>query len=286
MIEQKDSKQDSGVDRKIIDQYEYKSKDIPITITVVKVRGEFVPIYEVSISSISRTTEFILEKIRQELIKKVNLGMIDITDSKKSEQVEAKFEEAISDLINKYFPDVDDDTKEFLTSYLICKSLGLGNLELLMSDENLEEIVVNHASEPVWVYHRKHAWLKTNISLTDEDQIKHYASIIGRKNGRQISVLEPLLDAHLTAGDRVNATLMPISTQGNTITIRKFSRDPWTITKFIRSGTISAKAAAMIWLAMQFEMSAIIAGGTASGKTSALNVMANFFPPNQRIISI
>ncbi|MFH1589628.1 MAG: ATPase, T2SS/T4P/T4SS family [archaeon] len=273
-------------ERKVIEQYEFKSKNIPITITIFQIRGEFVPIYEVSISKISKTTEFILEKIRQELIKKVNLGMVDITDVKKTDKIEDKFEEMISDLINKYFPDVDDDTKNFLTSYLISKSLGLGKLELLMSDENLEEIVINVAKEPVWIYHRKHGWLKTNILLEDEDQIKHYASIIGLKIGRQITVLQPLLDAHLGTGDRVNATLMPISTQGNTITIRKFSRDPWTITRFIQSGTISIKAAALIWLSMQYELSTIIAGGTASGKTSTLNVLANFFPPNQRIISI
>lgn len=276
----------TAVERTVIDKYEYKSKDIPITITIVKEKGEFVPLYEVSISSISRTTEFILEKIRQELIKKVSLGMLDITDEKKSEQVDLKFEETISVLVNKYFPDVDDEIKVFLISYLISKSLGLGNIELLMSDVNLEEIVINKASEPIWVYHRTHAWLKTNIFLKDEDQIRHYASIIGRRIGRQITVLEPMLDAHLTAGDRVNATLMPISTQGNTITIRKFSRDPWTITKFIKSRTISKEAAALIWLAIQYEMSVLIAGGTASGKTSALNVMASFFPPNQRIISI
>jgi archaeal flagellar protein FlaI len=84
----------------------------------------------------------------------------------------------------------------------------------------------------------------------------------------------------------VNATLSPVSTNGNTITIRKFSKDPWTITKFIRTETISAEAAALIWTAIQYELSALIAGGTASGKTSALNVFANFFPPNQRILSI
>lgn len=274
------------IEKKSIDSYQFKSNKIPINISIVRIKGEFVPIYEVSISNISRTTEFVLEKIRQELIKKVNLGMLDITDTKKSEQIQNKFEETIADLIHKYFPDVDDETRGFLISYLIEKSLGLGNLEILMSDPNLEEIVVNQSTDPVWVYHRKHGWLKTNIEMKDEDQTRHYSSIIGRKVGRQITVLEPLLDAHLTAGDRVNATLQPISTQGNTITIRKFSRDPWTITKFITSKTITAKAAALIWLAMQFEMSSIISGGTASGKTSALNVMANFFPPNQRILSI
>jgi flagellar protein FlaI len=271
---------------KVIDKYEYRSGDIPINITVVKKKGEFVPVYEVAISSISRTTEFILEKIRQELIKRVNLGLVEITDLKKTDIVEDRFKELIGILIDKYFPDVDRETKSFLRTYLISKSLGLGSIEILMSDILLEEIVINQSDEPIWVYHKRHGWLKTNIFMRDEEQIRHYASIIGRKIGRQITVLEPLLDAHLTEGDRVNATLNPISTAGNTMTIRKFSRDPWTITKFITSQTMSSEAAALIWTAMQYEMSAIISGGTASGKTSALNVLANFFPPNQRILSI
>jgi flagellar protein FlaI len=94
------------------------------------------------------------------------------------------------------------------------------------------------------------------------------------------------MDAHLHSGDRVNATISPISSHGNTITIRKFAEDPWTITKFIKEGTISLSAAALLWLAIQNELSILIAGGTGSGKTSMLNVVANFFPPNQRIISI
>lgn len=271
---------------KVIDEYSYLSNDIPITITIMKVKGEFVPKYQLSISSVSRTTEFLLEKIRQELIKKVNLGMADLLDPKQSVKIEERFEDKITDLVHKYFPDVDDKTKGFLSSYLMIKSLGLGNIELVMSDEKLEEICVNEASEPVWVYHKNHGWLKTDVFLKDEEKIKHYAAMIGRKVGRQISVLEPLLDAHLNEGDRVNATLMPVSTHGNTITIRKFSRDPWTITRLVKSETISAEAAAWIWMAMHYELSAIIAGGTASGKTSALNCFANFFPPNQRILSI
>ncbi|MBT4352601.1 CpaF family protein [archaeon] len=270
----------------IIDSYNYDSKKIPIIITIKNTNEEYVPIYEVSISQISKTTELILEKIRQQLIKQVNLGIIEITDTKKTDVIEEKFRATIIVLVNKYFPDIDDNIKDFLISYLIQKSLGLGSLEILMDDKQLEEIVINSATEPVWVFHKKHGWLKTTITIPEEDQTRHYATMIGRKIGRQITVLEPLLDAHLDAGDRVNATLMPISTHGNTITFRKFSRDPMTITHFLRYGTLTPYAAALIWTAMQFEMSAIIAGGTASGKTSTLNVLATFFPPNQRIISI
>ena len=276
----------SGEDKGIIDRYEYHSERIPISITIAKRPGEFVPTYDLQISAISKSTEIILEKVRLELIRRVSLGNEDIGDIKKTDLVEDKFNELIDILISKYFPDSDQDTINFLRSYLKINSLGLGNLELLMNDENLEELVVNQASEPAWVYHKKHGWLRTNVYLKNEEQTRHYASIIGRRVGRQITVLTPLLDANLGSGDRVNATLCPVSTNGNTLTIRKFSKDPWTITKFLKTRTISFEAAALIWTAIQFELSALIAGGTASGKTSALNVFANFFPPNQRIISI
>ncbi len=270
----------------VLDNYTYYAEDIPVEIVVKYTSDEFVPLYFLDVSVLSETTLLILEKVRQELINRVNLGIAEISDYKKQNAIEERFEEMIDVLTKKYFPDSDSDTAKFLRTYLKIESLGLGRLELLMNDFNLEEIVINQSNEPIWVYHKKHGWVKTNVKLNDEEQIKHYAGIIGRRVGRQISVLNPLLDANLDAGDRVNATLTPVSTEGNTITIRKFSRDPWTITKFLKSKTIDPESLALIWMAMQYEMSAIIAGGTASGKTSTLNVLSSFFPPNQRIISI
>jgi flagellar protein FlaI len=208
----------------MLDSYKFMSKNIPIEISVKKISSDFVPIYVVSISQISKTTELILEKIRQQLISEVTLGIIELTDMKKTLETEEKFKHTIAVLINKYFPDMEQSTKDFLITYLIQKSLGLGNLEIMMDDVLLEEIVINSSSEPVWVYHKKHGWLKTNLYISGEDRVRHYATMIGRKVGRQISILEPLLDANLNEGDRVNATLFPISTQGNTITFRKLDR--------------------------------------------------------------
>ncbi len=271
---------------KEIDKYSFESNNVPINVRIIKKKNEFVPIYEVSVANISETTELVLDKIRDELINEVNLGITEIADISKRESIGKIFLETIDFLIEKHFPDIEHSSKKYLKSYLVQKALGLGNLEFLNSDKNLEEIAVNNAEEPVWVYHRKHGWLKTNINVESEQQIKHYSSMIGRKVGRQITVLEPLMDANMESGDRVNATLSPVSLFGNTITLRKFASKPWTITDFISSGTISPKAAAFIWLCIQYELSALIAGGTASGKTSMLNAISNFFPPNQRIISI
>ena len=105
--------------------------------------------YEISISSISEHTEIILERIRKELIKEVNLGIVDLTGYGEKDLAEKKFKETIISLIKKYFPDVNEKTTEFLSSYLIQKSLGMGNIEILDDDIQLEEICINSAREPV-----------------------------------------------------------------------------------------------------------------------------------------
>jgi Flp pilus assembly protein, ATPase CpaF len=164
--------------------------------------------------------------------------------------------------------------------------LGLGDLEAPLADDNLEEIAVNTSKEPVWVFHKKYGWCKTNLMLPNEETIYDDAEQIGRRVGRQITNLSPLMDAELPDGSRVNATLYPISQKGNTITIRKFGKNPWTMPALIANGTVSSYLAALTWLGIQNEVSMIISGGTASGKTSFLNAMSIFMPPNRRIISV
>jgi len=269
-----------------IDSYKLTVNDIVVNVDITLRRNEFVPLYNISILNISKITDIILHKIREEFVSKINVGDIRIKDSSSQSAIKDKFQKEILVLIKKYFPDIDKRTSNLLVNYLIQENIGLGNVEILLRDKNLEDIVINNAREPVWVYHRKHGWLKTNVKIPSESKIRHYSTMIGRDVGKEITLLKPLMDASLPSGDRVNATLSPISTVGNTISIRKFAEKPWTITDFIREKTLSYYAAALIWLAVQNELSILITGGTGSGKTSMLNVISNFFPPNQRIISI
>lgn len=271
---------------KLLDKYHIESNDMDVEVEVIAKETKPVPNYNVSITNISENTRLILEKIRQEFISTLDLTEIERTQGGEKEDLKNKFSGSIKKLIKKYFPDADKSTENALINYLIEENLGLGKVEILLNDKNLEEIVINNHKEPVWVYHKKFGWLVTNIKIPTEARIRHYSTMIGREVNKEITVLNPLMDAHLLSGDRVNATLQPISSKGNTITIRKFAEDPWTITKFIKLGTVSRSAAAFIWMAIQNELSILVAGGTGSGKTSMLNVISNFFPPNQRIISI
>lgn len=272
--------------KKIIDKYYVNSNGVDVEVEIAETEEKYVPTYAISIKNITATTKLILDKIREEFVSSLNYSEIEHSQEEDADSLRKKFTENIARLVNKFFPKADEKTKNTLVNYLLEENLGLGKIDILLKDKDLEEIVINNHKEPVWVYHRKYGWLETNIIIFTESRIRHYSTMIGRDVNKEITILNPLMDAHLKSGDRVNATLTPISTKGNTITIRKFAEDPWTIIKFIDVGTISAEGAALVWLAVQNELSVLIAGGTGSGKTSMLNGISNFLSPNQRIISI
>jgi len=270
----------------LLDKYTLTVNGVLVQINIIRYDNLPVPRYLISVTNISDTTKLILEKIRQEFIQKIDFASIDKFESNDLPEIRERFKKEIKSLLHKFFPNLDEKSESMLINYVIEENLGFGKVDVLLEDPNLEEIVINNHVEPVKVYHKTFGWLETNIKILTESRIRHYSSMIGRNVGKEITMLNPLMDAHLKSGDRVNATLSPISTKGNTITIRKFAKDPWTITKFIKANTISLDGAAFLWLCIQHELSVLVAGGTGSGKTSMLNVLANFYPSNQRIISI
>lgn len=242
--------------------------------------------YYLEVPEIGVATKSLLDEIRNELVTVTTIGMREITDPSAFGSIKTRFLNEATSLIKEKLPNIDTKTTEFLIGKLIQDMLGLGEIEFLINDANLEEIVIPSSKEHIRVYNKKYGWLVTNIKIDREDEILNFSNIIARRVGKQINVLAPLLDAHLVSGDRVNAILYPISTKGNTITIRKFARDPYTIIDLINSRTCSTEVAVLLWLATEYEMNIIISGGTASGKTVLLNSCMPFIPPNQRIISV
>lgn len=252
---------------------------------ITKQAFELVPYYILSVVEYGPATAAMLEQIKNEIIRNISIASLDkpiLRDNK----IRDEFRNKLTEKLNMLMPEVPHTKLIALTEYIVMTTFGMGDIEVLLHDPNIEEVVVNASQESVWIYHKKHSWLKTNIIVPNEDTIKHYATLAGRLVNKNITILNPLLDASLASGDRINATLQPISTKGNTLTIRKFSSKPWTITNLLDSGTLDYDTAALIWFGVQYELSLLIVGGTGSGKTSTLNVISNFFPPNQRIISI
>ncbi len=270
---------------KKIDEYTTESEGIKVKVKVKVGKGE-IPQYKVIVPEVSEPTRALFNEIRNKLIIEVNVSPEEILDIKVMKKIKERFKKKATELLKQNLPGLKEETKTFLVGNLIHEMLGFDKIEFILCDENLEEVIVNSAKEPVMAYHKKYGWAQTNIVIDSEEKIQNFSNIIARRAGRQINTLNPLLDAQLVTGDRANAVLYPISNKGNTITIRKFSRDPWTVTDLIKNKTTNSTIFALIWLAIQYELNVLISGGTASGKTSFLNVCMPFIPPNNRIISI
>lgn len=260
--------------------------DILVNVDIGKDDAEFVKAYVLHTPEFGPGTRAMLNDLKSRIITEVNISSEKMLDAKFVAELKKTFHEKSEQMLARELPELSADARSQLSAVILNEMVGLGPIEFLLADGNLEEIVVNSALEPVWVYHKKHGWLKTNIIINPEAEIQNYASIIARRVGKQVTVLNPLLDAHLVTGDRANASLFPISSRGNTITIRRFRRDPWTVTDFIDTKTSNAASMAMLWLAMEYELNIIVSGGTGSGKTTLLNVMLPFIQPNQRVLTI
>ncbi len=268
-----------------LEEYDVEADGVIVKIKIIGGKG-VTTTYEVQTPQSSPVTIALLERVRHELITEVAVTTQEILDPKVINKLKDKFRIKAESILTQKITNINPTTRNYLIGTLLQEMIGLGKIEYLLNDPNLEEIIINSAEEPVRVFHKRYGWVLTNIKVESEAQIQNYANIIARRVGRQITTLNPLLDAHLTTGDRANAVLYPISNKGHTITIRKFARDPWTVTDMIVNKTSDTKLFALIWLAIQYEMNILISGGTGSGKTSFLNVCMAFVPPNHRIISI
>ncbi len=270
----------------LLKKYSLDASLVKVPVNVVRKPADFVLNYVLETPEFGTGTSAMIDWMKRMLVSDASIKTEKMLDPKFLGEIKGRFVEKSRAFLEKEAGKINEGEKNFIIEMMVNEMLGLGQMELLLLDGNLEEIVVNSSKEPVWVYHKEFGWLKTNIRFKNEAEVQNYASIIARRVGKQITILHPLLDAHLVTGDRANATIFPISGRGNTITIRRFRRDPWTVTDFIKNNTTTSDVMAMIWLCMQYELNIIISGGTASGKTSFLNVCLPFIPPNQRVISI
>ncbi len=161
---------------------------------------------------------------------------------------------------------------------------GLGPLEKLLSDETVTEIMVNGAKQ-VFV-ERKGKLMQTDVTFYDNEQLLNVIDRIVSPLGRHIDEANPMVDARLTDGSRVNAVIAPLSLKGPLLTIRKFSKTPLSIEDLINYGSLNVKMAAFLECCVKGRMNMVVSGGTGSGKTTLLNVLSAFIPYDERIVTI
>ncbi|MFA7694384.1 MAG: type II/IV secretion system ATPase subunit [Methanoregula sp.] len=195
-------------------------------------------------------------------------------------------QEFISQIIRVFYPDVADDRLAILSYYLRRDLSGFGPLEPLMQDPALEDISCNGGDLPVFVFHRTFGSLPTSVRFLEEE-LNQVVLRLAQKANKQISLTNPMVDATLPGGSRVQVTYSNVvSLRGSSFTIRKFRAEPMTPLDLIRFGTYNAEILAFLWLVIEHRRSLIIAGGTASGKTSTMNAISLFIPLNAKIVSL
>jgi flagellar protein FlaI len=164
---------------------------------------------------------------------------------------------------------------------------GYGPLQTIMEDPSIEDISCNGLDMPIYIWHRKHESIPTNILFTSNQKLNDFLIKLAHKSGKHISSAQPLLDAMLPEKHRLAATFMnEVSMKGSTFCIRKFRAQPLSVVDLINIGTLSERIAAYFWLILEHKKSFMIVGGTGAGKTSMLNALLSLMSQNDKIVTV
>ncbi len=200
----------------------------------------------------------------------------------------AEMEELISSycqrVLDEYPTPVPRGERARIVSDICDEILGLGPIEPLLKDETITEVMVN-GPEKVFVERNGKIQL-TNVQFHDNTHLMTIIERIVAPLGRRVDESSPLVDARLADGSRVNAIVPPLSLIGPCLTIRKFTKDPFSVDNLIGFGTLSEEMAEFLKACVKARLNIMVSGGTGSGKTTTLNVLSSFIPNNERIVTI
>jgi pilus assembly protein CpaF len=219
------------------------------------------------------------ELLRRLDIKRLAAGRIDEKDLRRRAQ--EQIGEIIVDVRDKLPPGLDPSK---LAKEVYDEAIGLGPLEELLADADVTEVMVN-GFDRVYVERAGKLHLTGKTFLNDDSVLAVIERIVS-PIGRRIDESQPYVDARLPDGSRVNAIIHPLSLTGPCLTIRKFSKTPFTVDDLVRFGTWTKEMAGFIEACVRLRKNIVISGGTGSGKTSLLNVVSGFIPADERIVTI
>lgn len=171
--------------------------------------------------------------------------------------------------------------------YVVRDLTGYGPLQTIMDDPNIEDISCNGIDMPLYIWHRIHESIPSNITFKSNQMLNDFLVKMAHKSGKHISSAQPVLDAMLPEKHRLAATFMnEVSMKGSTFCIRKFKEEPFSIVDLINVGTINSRIAAYFWIILEYKKSFMIVGGTGAGKTSMLNALLGLMSQNDKIVTV
>ena len=242
-------------------------------------------VYYLLEAKLNENEKKLLNMIKATLIERLDIDFTTLRKEEAKEYLKKRFEEAVATLA----PSLPKDRQAVLLYYIERDFIGLERIEPLIQDPEIEDISCDGVGVPIYIYHRNPliGSVKTNVMFETAEELDKFVTKVAQRCNKTISVAQPLLDASLPDGSRVQATLgTDIARRGSNITIRKFTEIPLTPVHLIRYKTLDPRLAAFLWLTIEYGRSILISGGTASGKTSLLNAISLFIRPEMKIVSI
>lgn len=229
--------------------------------------------------------KFLLNKIKNSLIEKFDVDFTKLRKGEAREYLRKGFEEIVRVMAGA----IPQARQQDILYYLERDFIGLGIIEPLMQDPNIEDISCDGLQIPIFIYHRNSniGTLRTNVMFENSEELDSFMNKLAQRSGKSISVASPLVDASLPDGSRIQLTLgTDIARRGSNFTIRKFTEEPLSPIHMLKFGTIDSKILAYLWMLIEYGKSTLIGGGTATGKTSLLNALSLFIKPELKIVTI
>lgn len=225
-----------------------------------------------------------MKKISDALIELVE---VELTAVKNEGKAMDYLEKEINKIIKEFAIKLTQNQYVKMMYYVYRNFIGFNEIEPFLQDPNIEDISCDGTDTPLYVIHRKFGSLKTNVIIKDVEYLREFIVKLAERCGRYVSYAEPILAGTLPDGSRVSATLAgDVATRGPVFTIRKFSEKPFSPTEQMRLKTSSPEILAYFWYVVEHGASMLIVGGVATGKTSFLNTLCMFIPPEAKIVSI
>ncbi len=223
----------------------------------------------------------IKKRIFDKVVEEVKISQDDTNDMA---AVEEEIRNIVNGVIESEAQYLTRNERNVIARDIINETIGFGPITPLLNDPQINEVMVN---SPNQVYVERKGRLElSDVSFRDNAHVMHIIERIVAPLGRRIDESSPMVDARLPNGSRVNIIIPPLALNGPTITIRKFSEKPFTVSDLIRFGTLTSEVAQFLKACVESRLNIVVSGGTGSGKTTTLNVISSFIPSDERIVTI
>ena len=221
------------------------------------------------------------ERLHRQVIDSLDLTIIAKLDA---DQLKGELSKLVTELLESESVPLSMKEREELISDIQHEVMGLGPLEPLVQDQSVNDILVNRADQ-IFVERAGKLQL-TDVKFRDEGHLRKIIEKIVSAVGRRIDESSPMCDARLLDGSRVNAIIPPLALDGSSISIRKFSKDKLQISDLVEKKSLTPEIAELLRGIVEARLNVLISGGTGCGKTTILNILSSFIPPDERIVTI